>query len=254
MNLKDDALRGDRVTMFAQLAGISRTEALGRLALFWDYCVKNEIVGGLADRYIQAFLGVPADILVDAQLAERVGDGTRIRGVREEVESRRRRTEHARRAGFASAEVRATSQLTQLGVNSESTPSELRVNSESTPKLFSDLDLRSGSQISEASASSEIPEDLKQQGKGQKRRPRKPETECPSDFAPDDWHRQFCREHGIDLAFERDQFVDNHQGKGTLWREWGLAFRTWLRNRLKWNQARRIGAGKQSGIRSIPNL
>lgn len=237
LEVKDDALRGDRVQMFAELAGYSKYEALGRLTYLWNHCVSNG-TDLLDDRRVLAFLGVPSAVLVDADLGERVGDGVRVRGVRDEVDARMRRSEQARRAGLASAQLRAISQSPRLPVNSEPTASQLRVDSELPSRAISDLQI-SDLQISGSGSlfppepSSEIPRDLKQQGPGRKRK-------MPEGFAPDDAHRTFARENRLDLNAEFAQFVDHHAARASTFADWPAALRTWLRNAVKY---RRGGGG-----------
>lgn len=229
--------------MLANLAGYSRYEALGRLAFLWDHCVGSgtEL---LDERRVLAFLGVPAAVLVDSGLAEHGGDGVRIRGVREEVDAKRRRTEHARAAGLARAKLSATPQTPQLGASPQSARSKPGASSELFPRAKSDLfsDLSS----SEASSSSETSGDLKQQRAGQRRRA----TQLPAGFAPDDGHRRFAAEKRLDLAAEFEAFTDFHKAKGSTFLDWPAALRTWLRNAVKFGGGR--GATPGSPTRPAP--
>ena len=72
----------------------------------------------------------------------------------------------------------------------------------------------------------------------QQRSPKRPpEVALPADWEPSDNHRGLARELGVDVDRESAKFIDHHTAKGSLFRDWDSAFRTWLRNAADWNRA-----------------
>jgi hypothetical protein len=61
-------------------------------------------------------------------------------------------------------------------------------------------------------------------------------TQLPTDWKPNDKHREFAADNRINLAAEVDQFADHHRAKGSTMKDWDAAFRTWLRNAVKWRK------------------
>lgn len=53
-------------------------------------------------------------------------------------------------------------------------------------------------------------------------------TQMPKDWQPKDEHLAIAREYGLDPAFELRGFKDRNEAKGTLYKNWDAAFRTWL--------------------------
>jgi hypothetical protein len=219
----------ERIQMLADAAGYNRFEALGRLVHLWNKCITGQS-DTLTDKQIDAFLGTGcAAALISSGLAERVDDGLRVCGAREEIEARNRRTDRARSAGLASVGVRT---IGQLQADSEPTPSRRQANSKST-----DLsDLRSGisgSLFSEASASdsasSETSGDLKQAGRGKRQMPR--------DYAPPADVQAYAALHRVNLALEVERCRDWHLANGKLRSDWNATVRNWLRTAVERRQA-----------------
>ena len=57
--------------------------------------------------------------------------------------------------------------------------------------------------------------------------------QMPKGFAPSESHREFAAEHGVNLDAEFDAFSDYHRSKGSTFKDWDAALRTWLRNAKK---------------------
>lgn len=72
---------------------------------------------------------------------------------------------------------------------------------------------------------------------------RKRATQLPSDWAPNDKHGEIAEREGVGLKHEREQFVDFHTAKGSTFKDWDAAFRTWLRNATKYGS---------SNVRQLP--
>ena len=61
-------------------------------------------------------------------------------------------------------------------------------------------------------------------------------TILPDDFQPNETVRQMAAELGLNLQAELAAFCDHHTAKGTTFRDWQAALRTWLRNASKFGQ------------------
>ena len=61
-------------------------------------------------------------------------------------------------------------------------------------------------------------------------------TILPDDFQPNETAQQMAAELGLDLQAELAAFCDHHAAKGTTFKDWQAALRTWLRNASKFGQ------------------
>jgi hypothetical protein len=202
----------DKVQILSDLAGYNAFEALGRLVHLWDKCVSTG-QDTLTDRQVEAFLGTgSAAAFITSGLAERVSDGIRVCGAREEIEARNRQTSQRRAAGFASVASRT---IEQRPVNAPLTSRQRIANeplTDSSSDLFSSLS---------GASSSEPPEDLKP-GRGTKR-------QMPASFAPTQDHIEYAAANRVDLALEISKCRDWHLANGRMRSDWNATFRNWLR-------------------------
>lgn len=53
-------------------------------------------------------------------------------------------------------------------------------------------------------------------------------TQLPADWKPNETHLEIAKEYGLDPAYELRAFRDHHEAKGTTYKSWDAAFRTWL--------------------------
>jgi len=67
---------------------------------------------------------------------------------------------------------------------------------------------------------------------------RRPATALPRDWMPSDGHKQFARENDLVVAFESEAFRDHALREDARYRDWDAAFRTWLRNQVRWAKQR----------------
>lgn len=67
---------------------------------------------------------------------------------------------------------------------------------------------------------------------------RKRATQMPDDFEPNENNRQVARECGVSLAAEQQSFSDFHRSKGSTFKDWHLAFNTWLRNAKRFDHSK----------------
>ncbi len=58
-------------------------------------------------------------------------------------------------------------------------------------------------------------------------------TQLPDDFVITDAHRKLAAQLQVDADTELPAFIDHHKSKGTAMKDWNAAFRTWLRNAVK---------------------
>lgn len=58
---------------------------------------------------------------------------------------------------------------------------------------------------------------------------RKRAHQLPDDFAPNETNRRIAAERRVDIDAALVQFADHHCAKGTTFKDWHLAFNTWLR-------------------------
>lgn len=236
-----------RAKILGAVAGYSEYEAMGRLVELWAQCQEDKS-DVLEEKYIRAHLGPRGvDALLEADLGERLEDGVRVRGAREEIDAQDRRVDAARRAGEASGHARSSPGTGNAGstpdersTNATSTPRRPNVNGKATANSLSDL-RSSGSLFPEASASSETSGDLKQDG-GR----RKVAGPMPRDFAPGETHRTYAAEQGLDLALELERCRDWYAGKGQAQKDWSATFRNWLRNEARYRAERGHPAGPRT--------
>lgn len=65
---------------------------------------------------------------------------------------------------------------------------------------------------------------------------RKRATQIPPDFQPSDANVKYANDNGIDLDHELEQFKNHHLAKGSTFKNWNAALRTWLGNANKWTR------------------
>jgi hypothetical protein len=66
----------------------------------------------------------------------------------------------------------------------------------------------------------------------------KPKRHLPDDWTPNDAHRAYAAENGIDVDHEAGQFRSHAESKDRQQVDWDAAFRNWLGNNVKWDQPR----------------
>ena len=66
--------------------------------------------------------------------------------------------------------------------------------------------------------------------------PERRKRRLPEDWRPTDRHASFAAENRLDTDAEAEQFRDHHTAKGSLMLDWDAAFRTWLRNAVKFRK------------------
>lgn len=68
-------------------------------------------------------------------------------------------------------------------------------------------------------------------------------TRRPDDFRPTEAHVALAAELGVDLRREWPKFIDHHDARGSSFKDWPAALRTWIRNSAEF--AARRGTSKR---------
>ena len=63
-------------------------------------------------------------------------------------------------------------------------------------------------------------------------------VQLPSTWKPTQQHAAFAATNRLNIEIESEQFKDHHRAKGSTMKDWDAAFRTWLRNAVKFAQAK----------------
>jgi len=82
------------------------------------------------------------------------------------------------------------------------------------------------------------------------RRRRKPEVPIPADWVPNDRNLADARDRNFtdqEIRHEASQFRDKHIAKGSLFRDWDAAWRTWLGNARKFESRSMAGKAAPGG-------
>lgn len=72
-------------------------------------------------------------------------------------------------------------------------------------------------------------------------------SQLPEGFQPKEAHQQLAAELQVDLATEVATFTDYHRSRGSVFKDWDAALRTWLRNARRF-QRQTPAALPQSGV------
>lgn len=76
-------------------------------------------------------------------------------------------------------------------------------------------------------------------------------TQYPAGLIPSDGNRKLAEKLGVDVAQEFDAFSDHHRSKGSTFKDWTLAFNTWLRNSVKFSPKKPCKPS-QASARAVP--
>jgi len=63
-------------------------------------------------------------------------------------------------------------------------------------------------------------------------------TAFPEDFTLTEKRREWASQGGIDAGYEFAKFRDHHRARGSVFKDWDAAWRTWCRNALEFAQRR----------------
>jgi len=73
-------------------------------------------------------------------------------------------------------------------------------------------------------------------------------------WQPSSKHQDLATELGVDIATERDRFVDHFTASGGTKKDWSAAFRNWLRRSKEWGSGKTSQGGSKSGGLSFADL
>lgn len=119
----------------------------------------------------------------------------------------------------------------------------LRANKRVNKKRSSD-DVRANN---ERSSSTPVPEGSNEPLGARKKRA----CQLPDSWEPTEKHAALAAEMGVSLEVEVEQFRDHHRAKGSTYKDWDAAFRTWLRNAPKFSNGKATPitkGGRRAGV------
>ena len=107
--------------------------------------------------------------------------------------------------------------------HSENSPNEQRTFADHSPTEKEKEKEKEKDDISDADASPSI-------------KPSRKACQLPADFLPNEAGQALAAKHGLILQDELCRFTDHHLSKGSTFKDWQAAFRTWLGNSAKWSR------------------
>jgi hypothetical protein len=194
--------------------------AFRNLIELWCYCSRNLTDGFVKNAQANKILSPKSrrELVVTGFMIEHL-DAVEMHDYLEHQQSaqqvadlRHRRAEAGSKGGKAKA-----NRLASARAKAKQTPSK--------PVADTDTDTDIDTPDADASGSA--------QGAGNLKRA----TQRPSDFQPSQAHVDLAAELGVDLQSEWQQFCDHHDAKGSTYKDWSAALRTWLRNAKKFGRA-----------------
>lgn len=86
-----------------------------------------------------------------------------------------------------------------------------------------------------------------------KRRRQTQQTGCPEIFEPSDSMKEWASnaDSSLNLKVETEKFLDYHKAKGSSFADWDAAWRTWIRNAVKFNSNGGFNGNKPAAAREI---
>ena len=74
-------------------------------------------------------------------------------------------------------------------------------------------------------------------------------TRITDTFTPSDQQLAWAKKNApdVNVYLETAQFVDHHIAKGSVMKDWGRAWQTWMRNQQKWNAPK-----QQAPVKNVP--
>lgn len=209
----DDGLFTSRKVL--SIPRTSRMQAMGLWCVAGAWAAR-ELSDGFVPAYVVGELGATtrqADVLVYCGLWESADGGYQFHDwhdyqpTREDTEAKRESArERMRKLRGSSDEVRA---------NTEERSGEVR-----------DPSVRDSRPVpSRPEVPSELPAGTTKRA-----------TQLPKDWAPSQSAIDYAQANGIDLEHQVGQFKSHHQSKGSTFKNWDQAFRTWLGNSKQWSK------------------
>jgi len=147
----------------------------------------------------------------------------------EEIEAYRNNTSQRAMAGKASAEAKRLKKLQAL--NGNSTPVEHPLKSVETNDNGASTNQSTNQPINQE------PIDGESAPAAQAPKPAKRATQLPADFYPNETGVSYAEERRVNLATEMESFRNHHQAKGSTFKDWQAAWRTWCDKAVEFGRA-----------------
>jgi hypothetical protein len=256
MSIDDMFLRDPRILRLAKACAWSKFETLGRL--LHVYAIVYDRVDAGADDIVSAEdidtasdLDGFATLLIEHGLAEPHRRGVRIRGARERTNYLATRKTTGQLGGIKSGESRRNKAKQQTKVTFNET--EGRANPSAVPASVPVV-APAPAPLVVVMPEPESPGFAEIKSKGRKVSRAPSACHFPSDWTPAPEAQTKALADGLNCAAEAEAFRDHHTAKGTRFTDWDAAFRTWLRNAVKFasNSNRPQGQSKAPVGRAEP--
>jgi hypothetical protein len=233
MSIDDMILRDTRVLRLARLCGQDKHGTIGRLlAVFAIVYDRVDDTLDVLDIDLAAELDGFAGHMVTADLAVQVRKRIRVRGAEKRLEYLRTREESGREGGLKSGETRRNraKQDSKVTFDKPEGPVNPPV---PDPVLVPVPDPALPDPVAV------VPDPAGPKSKSKPRKTSKVAHQHPSDWTPRPEERLMATASGLDCDSEALAFRDHHTAKGSRFEDWDAAFRTWLRNAVKFANNRR---------------
>ncbi|MEO6601934.1 MAG: hypothetical protein ABIQ16_18795, partial [Polyangiaceae bacterium] len=224
---EDDAFKDERFGVLARLAGLADEDhARGKMLRVWRQCTAQatHVMSALIITGILGSNGV--DALVQSGLGEVVSDGVRICGTGGRIEWLGKLRKNGRKGGKAKAKQLASNSSGNSLAPQEQEKEQEKEQEPSFPEPGSESQGRPTKPSRRTRRSGEVLRD-------------------PA-WAPSAAHLSYAKELGvIDVDLQAERFRNHHDAKGSQFKSWDAAFRTWLGNAIEFGRnGSRAGPGK----------
>ncbi len=248
--VETDLTKDERPAVIADIGGYNVYEARGRLITLWSWCADRRLKDAPVDcdgyavpeAVVRRFLGadgvrgILGDGCDELALGERRPDGLiYLRGTSYTVASFR-----ALRA-WAAAGGRARVEAVSRNGHGQFVSSTTNVQQSSQPytsyePAATSVDPDPRSQISDprSQTGDRIAPPARKSSRASRTARSLP---MPADWAPQSEEIALAKTLGVDASRELAAFRDHHSAKGTRFVDWNAAFRTWLRNSVKFSRS-----------------
>jgi len=221
VRIEDEAFSDRRYDVLALMLGLPDADcARGKMAALWRQCTQQQTHILRAEMVCSVLGPNGPDALVKSELGVAVEGGIRICGTKGRIEWLARLRKNGKKGGRPRKPTgnHLVLRNTESGKPGANPPAP-----------------------APAPAPAQIRED---------RNPAPPQSNLnqptrkhriPPDWQPRDEERQSASEKGLDCDAEASHFRDHHSAKGEPMLDWNAAFRTWLRNAVRFGNRSRQG-------------
>lgn len=196
-----------RMMHLGSLLGTSVFDAVGRMALLWQTCTERQ-TSVLSEAQMRAV--IDPDLVVEADLGERIPGGVRLKGTAGRIEWYGK----VRDSGKKGAAKRWNGKPNGVAIAS--------------PQPGDSQPVEEGEEREDVVGLSLSPGKRGPGGKGRRAPAKKPDVPMPDGWAPTDKHREYAAKHGLDLEREALAFRAHAETYDRRAASWNGAFSTWL--------------------------